>query len=76
MNQNFKSRYDEMRDNAASNAEPDKEVYDHSHYKGVSHARSVCLVWPDGKRMFLNYAYFISAAFDSSSDTNQISMNF
>lgn len=42
----------------------------------VGHARNLCLVWPDGRRAFFNYAYLVSADFDPNSEVNIITLCF
>ena len=41
-----------------------------------SHARNLCLVWPDGRRMFLNYAYLMAGEFDPEPEKNVIQLRF
>lgn len=43
-------------------------------YENDSFARNVCFVWPDGKRLFLNYAYLI--AVECSSAQDEIKLTF
>lgn len=45
-------------------------------YHPTGHARNLCLVWPDGKRAFFNYAYLVSADFAPDGDTNLIRLGF
>lgn len=76
MSQGFRLRYDEMRNNDPSKKEEPEETKDENYYSGASHARSLCLVWPEGRRMFFNYAYFISADLNVSLDKNCINLHF
>lgn len=58
-------KYDELRDNDSTRreqGEPGSKAFDES-YPEESHARSLCFVWPDGKRMFLNYSYLVSGEY-------------
>ena len=77
MNPEFKLRFDQMRQGDPSRSDS-QNVTDGDN--GVSHptgyARNLCLVWPDGRRFFLNYAYLIGAEFNVGEDMNQISLNF
>lgn len=45
-------------------------------YHAAGHARNLCLVWPDGKRAFFNYAYLISADFNPGNEMNLIKLGF
>lgn len=61
MNQNFKDRLNEMR-----NENPNKGGNDDTHYKtfeSAGHVRNLCLTWPDGKRKFMNYAYLVTGEY-------------
>lgn len=77
MSQGFKLRYDEMRENdptKGSNAS--KPSGENDYYDSPGNARSLCLVWPDGKRAFLSYAYLVSGEFTPASEKNVIILNF
>jgi hypothetical protein len=77
MNQGFKLRYDELRENDPTGAADKQAPAGHDNlYTGQSYARSLCFVWPDGKRVLMNYAYFVSAEFDIVQDKNWIRLNF
>ena len=77
MNQGFKLRFDQLRagdptsvdGTAASVAQPDI-------YPTPGHTRNLCLVWLDGRQMFLNYAYLIACDFSPGDDMNVITLNF
>ncbi len=43
-------------------------------YPSAGNARNICFSWPDGRRVFLNYAYLISGEFDSIN--NLITLQF
>ncbi len=49
---------------------------DEASYNGPGHARSLCVVWPDGKRMFFNYAYLVCGELDVAGDKNVIRLEF
>jgi hypothetical protein len=77
MNTDLKLRFDQMRqgdptkpDNS-SGGTGDSTV---SHLTG--YARNLCLVWPDGRRYFLNYAYLIGGEFLVGEEMNQITLSF
>ncbi|MGA0556817.1 hypothetical protein ACO2Q8_09215 [Larkinella sp. VNQ87] len=72
MNHGFKLRFDQMREsNPTREQEPDGEA---NHSPG-SH-RNLCLVWPDGRRAFFNYAYLIEGEFDPGNEKNSIQLHF
>lgn len=59
MNQKFKLKFEELWENDPSKKEAGEEKSKQS-FPSVSHARNLCIVWDDCKRIFLNYAYLIS----------------
>ncbi len=77
MSQDFRSRYSEMRANdptspidqasAANATEIDR-------YAGYSNTRNIAFIWPDGRRLFLNYSYLVSGEY--SPDTSTILLVF
>ena len=79
MNPGFKLRYDQMRENHPASEEP-KEMGETGDEDGQFHpyglARNLCLVWPNGKRAFFNYAYLVSAGFDPTDEMNVIRLVF
>ena len=77
MSQEFKLRFDQMRESNLSKTD-ETFVSDGKNglYHGSSHARNLCLVWPDGRRYFLNYSYLIGAELIVGEDMNQINLNF
>jgi hypothetical protein len=58
MNQKYKLKFDELWENDPTKKEAVEEKL--QSFPSHSHARNLCIVWEDGKRMFLNYAYLIS----------------
>jgi len=77
MSQGFKLRYDQMREGDPTRSDSDNaaEQYD-TIYRGASHVRSLCLIWPEGRRMFFNYAYLVSGEFLNKGDINIIRLEF
>lgn len=68
MSQRFNPKIEEMKQNspAASGYEPETEVKDYDpDYPTYGNVRNICFAWPDGKKMFLNYAYLISCAYNA-----------
>lgn len=77
MSLDFKLHYDRLREGDPT--KPDASTVaneEGTFYDGPSHARNLCLVWPDGKRQFANYAYLVGGAFTPGDETNEITLNF
>lgn len=77
MSQGFNLKFDRMRENLPANTDSDQQ--DHTNparYDTPGYTRNVCFVWPDGKRMFFNYAYLVSAEFIPKEDMNEIKLEF
>lgn len=73
MNHNFREKLNEMR--GENPAKPNQD--DNPHYKTfdtAGHVRNLCFRWPDGKSMFLNYAYMIGG--DYTPDPGRITLVF
>jgi hypothetical protein len=62
MSQEFKFKFDRMQEN---NPASDKEKEDQKSetYATATSSRNLCFVWPDGRKLFLNYAYLISGEY-------------
>lgn len=75
MSQGFNLKFDKMRENNPA-ANQDNSVQNPDRYDTSGHTRNVCFVWPDGKRMFFNYAYLVAAQFNPSEDINEIKLEF
>lgn len=78
MSQGYNLRFDKMRENnpAAPAAENESSTASQHQYDAPGHTRNVCFVWPDGKRMFFNYAYLIAAEFEPGDERNEIALTF
>lgn len=62
MNQRFRLKFDEMREGDPSKdtaSDQDLPTRDES-YNGASNTRNLCFAFPDGRKLFLNYAYLVS----------------
>jgi hypothetical protein len=68
MNQEFKLQYDFLGDNDQKKSEAETK------HKSESYARNVCFVHLNGKMLFLNYGYLVSADYDP--EDNSITLNF
>lgn len=70
MSQDFKLKFDSMRNSnpsAPENSSLGNAIGESEFYPTLGNNRNLCFVWPDGKRMFLNYAYLISGELDLES---------
>ncbi len=74
MSHGFKLRYDQMRENNPSDNPVQTESTET--YQTAGHTRNVCFNWPDGRRLFLNYAYLLSCDFKPDMDRNRIRLTF
>lgn len=64
MNQSFSERFAQMRENALTGGEPQVSPNGgDAKYPTAGNTRNLCFVWPDGKRMFINYAYLVSGEY-------------
>lgn len=64
-NQDTKTRFQQIRENNALAAVTQASEA----YGEQSHVRNLCFVWTDGKKLFLNYAYLVSAAYEPDAIT-------
>jgi hypothetical protein len=65
MSQGYKSRFEQMRENALQQSSQDNSVQssqDHQYPSG-GNGRNICFIWPDGKRLFLSYSYMVSGQY-------------
>lgn len=65
MSQGFRLKYDELRDNDPTqrgHGQPGGKAFNET-YPEEGHGRSLCFVWPDGRRMFLSYSYLVSGEY-------------
>jgi hypothetical protein len=77
MSQGYNLKFDKMRENnPASNQDTSSTEANAERYVTPGTTRNVCFIWPDGKRMFFNYAYLIAAEFDPKEDMNEIKLEF
>jgi hypothetical protein len=78
MSQGFKINLGDLRNNVPNDQElPAPEITAIlDRYDTIGYARNLCVVWLDGRRMFFNYAYLISAEFQAPNEQNEISLNF
>ncbi|MEP7170460.1 MAG: hypothetical protein ABI855_13910 [Bacteroidota bacterium] len=68
MNSDIRLKFDQMRQNNSS--PEDGEINEHENsenefYPAHGNNRNLCFMWPDGKSMFLNYAYLVSGEFEA-----------
>ena len=77
MNHGFKLRFDQMRTgDPTSVEETSASVAQYDIYPTPGYTRNLCLVWLDGRQLFLNYAYLIACDFNPEDVVNVITLNF
>jgi hypothetical protein len=76
MSHGYKLRFDEMRESDPTNSDSTKQDENELFYQSSGHARNVCFVWSNEKRLFLNYAYLVSGEFNPNDDKNLITLTF
>ena len=76
MSHGFKLRFDEMREGDPTNSDSTKQDENELFYQSSGHARNVCFVWSNEKRLFLNYAYLVSGEFNPNEEKNLITLTF
>lgn len=76
MNQGFKLRFDQLRESDPTHAQKSASFTGVEAYAQVGYTRNVCLIWPDGRRMFFNYAYLMAATFEPNAEMNTIQLDF
>jgi hypothetical protein len=76
MSHGFKLRFDEMRESDPTNSDSSKQDENELFYQSSGHARNVCFVWANEKRLFLNYAYLVSGEFNPNEEKNLITLTF
>lgn len=73
MNRNFKLRFDQMKEGNPAEGEPQASALPEEEF---TRPLNLCLVWPDGKRFFLNYSYLVAGELDLEGEHNQIHLHF
>ncbi|OYU93832.1 MAG: hypothetical protein CFE21_18920 [Bacteroidetes bacterium B1(2017)] len=65
-----------MRESDPTNSDSTKQDENELFYQSSGHARNVCFVWSNEKRLFLNYAYLVSGEFNPNEEKNLITLTF
>lgn len=84
MNQGSRLRYDQLRESDPTSVTKFEESPEASEeakgrldaYGRPGHVRNLCFAWPDGKKLFLNYAYLVSCDYEANSEANLIRLGF
>jgi hypothetical protein len=86
MNPGFKLRFAQMREGDPTAKDVDAKTEDsddtatpeqadqNQFYQQPGHMRNVCFVWPDGRRLFLGYAYLVSGELKVDGEMNEITL--
>lgn len=76
-NQRFKLKYDQLREgNPANKPDGNDSEVENQFYEKHGNVRNVCFAWPDGKKIFLNYAYLVSGELNVSDEMNIVTLTF
>lgn len=76
MSQKYKDKYEELRNNDLGQKEPVSSEGEHVFYDTPGNARMITFAWPDGRELFLNYAYLVSGEITQAGETNSIILTF
>ncbi|MFM7858289.1 MAG: hypothetical protein ACKO96_41825, partial [Flammeovirgaceae bacterium] len=77
MNQKYKDKYEELRNSDPSKKDGEKtHPQDTEHYDTPGNSRMLSFAWPDGKKLFLNYAYLVSGELTEAEDTHTLTLTF
>ena len=74
MSQDFKLRFDEMKQGNPTRADETLRPSDNDYFDSTAAVRNLCLVWPDNRMKFYNYAYLVSG--DYVPDESSILLTF
>jgi hypothetical protein len=69
MSQEFKLKFDRMREGNPTGADTTDETQSGDNYPSNGNVRNLGFAWKDGKRTFLNYAYLVSAEYVPTENT-------
>lgn len=70
----FKANFSQAE--GVTDTQPDSVADALTLHEDDSSVRNLCLVWEDGRRAFLNYAYLIAGEFEPNEDKNTIKLSF
>ena len=76
MNQGFKLRFDQLRENDPTSTGPETGAGTNEFYSSPGYTRNICLVWPDGRQAFLNYGYVVACEFERIGENILIRLGF
>lgn len=77
MSLDFKLHYDRLREGDPTKPEIAVATEETgTFFDSPSHTRNLCLIWPDGKQQYFNYAYLTSGEFLPNNEVNIITLNF
>lgn len=77
MNPKFKDKFEELRNNDPSKKDGEtSHPQDTEHYDTPGNSRMLSFAWPDGKKLFLNYAYLVSGELTEAEETHLITLTF
>lgn len=67
MSQEYRSRFEQMKENALQQSSPNPvEQNGSEQYPSNGNVRNICSVWVDGKKLFLAYSYMVSGEYSAT----------
>ena len=69
MSQDFKLKFDEMRESKPAGSQIAEGIKLNDLYDIPGNVRNLCFVWPDGRMKFLNYAYLYSVEYSPNNSS-------
>lgn len=72
MSQDYKLRFDQMKENNPTQADAASQAGDSAYYPGESSIRNFCLVWKDGNMDDFPYSYVLHTKFRLGEEKNVI----
>ncbi|RYU92679.1 hypothetical protein [Emticicia agri] len=70
MSQNYKLRFDQMKENNPGQSDSESQENDPTYYSGEGSIRNFCLVWKDGNMDDFPYSYVVHTQFRISEEKN------
>lgn len=72
MNQNYKLRFDQMKENNPAQSDAEPKAGDAAYYPGEGSIRNFCLVWKNGNMDDFPYSYVVHTRFRTGEEKNAI----
>jgi hypothetical protein len=76
MNQKYKDKYEELRNNDIGQKEPISDKTEHEFYETPGNSRMITFAWQDGRKLFMNYAYLVCGELIEDGESSIITLTF